>query len=87
MNFANMYFANMTDFFHMGGHAPYVWSAYGIGVLILMLNIVLPWWQNRRFREQLRRQLSRKAQHASSATKAASSMRQASADHVSTTRP
>ncbi|ODC04132.1 heme exporter protein CcmD [Terasakiispira papahanaumokuakeensis] len=85
MSFANMYFANLTDFVHMGGHAPYVWGAYGIGVAILVLNILVPWWQSRRFRQQLQRRLSRKAQHAASATSSMS--RPAGTDHVSTTRP
>ena len=36
----------MRDFLLMGGHAPYVWSAYGISLLVLLLNI----WAARRAR-------------------------------------
>lgn len=87
MSVANMYFANLTDFWQMGGHAPYVWSAYGIGVVILVLNILVPWWQSRRFRQQLQRRLSRKAQHVASVATTASMPSSAGTDHVSTTRP
>ena len=36
----------MTEFLQMGGYAPYVWSAYGITLLVLLLNI----WSARRAR-------------------------------------
>jgi heme exporter protein D len=36
----------MTEFFAMGGYAPYVWSAYGITLLVILLNI----WSARRAR-------------------------------------
>ena len=29
----------MTDFLLMGGYAPYVWSAYGITLIVLVVNI------------------------------------------------
>lgn len=32
----------MIDFFKMGGYAFYVWSAYGISFLVLIMNIILP---------------------------------------------
>jgi len=32
----------MSEFFHMGGYAFYVWTAYGVTLLVLLLNIVLP---------------------------------------------
>ena len=38
----------MTDFLQMGGYAPYVWSAYGITLAVLLLNI----WSARRARIQ-----------------------------------
>ena len=28
----------MTEFFSMGGHGPYVWSAYGITLAVLVIN-------------------------------------------------
>ncbi len=30
-----MYFASWSEFFAMGGHAPFVWASYGIAVLSL----------------------------------------------------
>ena len=35
-----MYFASWSDFFAMGGHAPFVWASYGIMILILAALII-----------------------------------------------
>jgi heme exporter protein D len=43
---------SVNEFFHMGGYAFYVWSAYGTALVVLLLNIILPL---RRYRE-LKRQ-------------------------------
>jgi heme exporter protein D len=32
----------MHDFFHMGGYALYVWSTYGLALIVLVLNIIIP---------------------------------------------
>jgi len=32
----------MTEFFHMGGYASYVWSSYGIAFISLLLTVILP---------------------------------------------
>ncbi|CAA9890631.1 Heme exporter protein D [Candidatus Methylobacter favarea] len=40
-------------FFAMGGYAFYVWTAYGIALLVLVANIVIPIVQRKQF---LRRQ-------------------------------
>ncbi len=34
-----MQFHNMTEFFHMGGYAAYVWPAFGIVALVLIGNL------------------------------------------------
>lgn len=39
----------MTEFFHMGGYAPYVWSSYGIAALVI---IALVWQSLRDWRVQ-----------------------------------
>jgi len=39
---------NLTEFLHMGGYAVYVWTSYGIALLILLINIVLPLRQRRK---------------------------------------
>ncbi len=32
----------MSDFFYMGGYAVYVWSSLGLGLIVLVLNILIP---------------------------------------------
>jgi len=32
----------ISEFLHMGGYAVYVWSSYGLTVLVLFLNYLLP---------------------------------------------
>lgn len=32
----------MTEFFNMGGYGFYVWSAYGLALVVLVYNIVVP---------------------------------------------
>jgi|GEM_PF-623946 len=32
----------MTEFFHMGGYASFVWSSYGIAFISLLLGVILP---------------------------------------------
>ncbi|MFQ5659669.1 MAG: heme exporter protein CcmD [Gammaproteobacteria bacterium] len=34
--------SQIAEFFHMGGYALYVWSAYGLSLLVLLLNFILP---------------------------------------------
>ena len=40
----------MIDFFGMGGYAPYVWSAYGITLAVVLVNI---WSAKRRLAKNL----------------------------------
>ena len=42
----------MTEFLAMGGYAAYVWTAYGITLLVLVLNVAAA---RRRLRGALRR--------------------------------
>lgn len=42
----------MTEFFQMGGYAPYVWSAYGITLLVIVANA---WWARKKLADALRR--------------------------------
>lgn len=37
-----MYFDNFYSLIHMDGHGLYVWAAYGIGLLVILYNIVAP---------------------------------------------
>ena len=45
---------NITEFLHMGGYAPYVWSSYGLALLILVGNLVIA----RRRRTKLLREIA-----------------------------
>jgi len=37
-----MVFSSFSEFVNMGGHGLYVWLAYGVGVIVLVGNLVLP---------------------------------------------
>lgn len=51
-----MSFASFADFIAMGTHGPYVWSAYGISLAVLLLNVALPLTARRRYlRDEARR--------------------------------
>jgi heme exporter protein D len=45
----------MSEFLHMGGYAAYVWSAYGIALVILTINLVQPMLSHRELRKRLSR--------------------------------
>lgn len=38
----------MSEFLHMGGHAFYVWTAYGAAFVVLALNLAAPIVRRRR---------------------------------------
>lgn len=44
---------NWPEFFAMGGYAFYVWTSYGVTLLVLLVNVVLPGLQRKRFMRQL----------------------------------
>ncbi len=46
----------LREFFHMGGHAFYVWSAYGVVFIVLVANAVVPVLRARELRARLTRQ-------------------------------
>ncbi len=46
----------MREFFHMGGYAFYVWSAYGVAAIVLVANVVVPVLRARELRARLTRQ-------------------------------
>ena len=49
---------SIATFFAMGGYAFYVWTSYGLTLVVLLANIIIPIWQ----RKQLLRSLSLKQQ-------------------------
>ncbi len=40
----------MTEFFAMDGYAAYVWSSFGISLLVLLVNV---WWAHWRLKKTL----------------------------------
>ena len=39
---------NLNEFLHMGGYAFYVWTSYGIALVVLLVNVILPLRQRRK---------------------------------------
>ena len=39
---------NLNEFFHMGGYAFYVWTSYGIALVVLLLNVIRPLRQRKK---------------------------------------
>jgi len=54
-----MSFASFADFFAMGHHGAYVWSAYGICLVVLVLNVLLPLRARRRYLQDEARRMRR----------------------------
>lgn len=54
-----MSFASFADFLAMGNHGAYVWSAYGICLAVLVLNVVLPLQARRRYLQDEARRMRR----------------------------
>ncbi len=43
---------SLTEFFAMGGYGFYVWTSYGLTLVVLIANVVLPIMQRRQFFRQ-----------------------------------
>jgi len=51
----------MQEFFHMGGYAFYVWTSYGIALVVLLANIIAPLRQRRKVLDGIARAAKRRA--------------------------
>ena len=51
----------MQEFFHMGGYAFYVWTSYGIALVVLLANIIAPLRQRRKMLDGIARAARRRA--------------------------
>jgi heme exporter protein D len=49
----------VVEFFHMGGYAFYVWTAYGIALVVLTANVLGAKACHRRLRAELERRTRR----------------------------
>ena len=47
---------SLSEFFNMGGYAVFVWSSYGLTLVLLVLNWVLPYMQHKQNLRKLTRQ-------------------------------
>ncbi|CAG1022632.1 hypothetical protein MTYM_01867 [Methylococcales bacterium] len=52
---------NLEQFFSMGGYAFYVWTAYGIALVVLSLNLILPLRRKAEVRKDIARALKLEA--------------------------
>ncbi len=57
-----MSFASFSEFLAMGHHGVYVWTAYGISLAVLALNVALPVLARRRYLQEEARRLRRESQ-------------------------
>lgn len=48
-----MHFSFFNQFISMGGYAIYVWPAYGITALVLLINLILPLRRKRKVLQAL----------------------------------
>jgi heme exporter protein D len=46
---------NWSEFFAMGGYAVYIWSCYGLAVVILLINLLVPLRRHARALDRARR--------------------------------
>lgn len=54
-----MSFASFSEFLAMGNHGVYVWTSYGAGLAVLLINIALPLLGRRRYLQDEARRLRR----------------------------
>lgn len=48
----------MHEFLNMGGYAAYVWSSYGVAVVVLGVNAIWPYLRLRAVKRQIRMEVS-----------------------------
>lgn len=51
---------SLGEFLYMGGHAPYVWTSWGLSMLAILSIFILAKRRNARIRRRLITQLQRK---------------------------
>ena len=54
-----MSFSSFSDFIAMGDHGLYVWTAYGISLVVLAINVAMPLIARRRYLQDEARRLRR----------------------------
>ena len=56
--------SGISDFFEMGGYAFYVWSSYGLTLVVMLLNFYLPWTKEKNLIRKLSRRSVRSSDQA-----------------------
>jgi heme exporter protein D len=51
--------SGLATFLDMGGYARYLWPAYGLSMLVLLLNVIIPLLRERAIQRRLRRRHER----------------------------
>ncbi len=52
---------NWAEFFHMGGYAFFVWTSYGLTLIVVVANIVAPIMQRKKVISRIKRAIKREA--------------------------
>ena len=52
----------MSEFLNMGGYGAYVWSAYGLSLVVIVLNIILPIQREKQLIHRLKKRQEREQQ-------------------------
>ena len=47
----------MTEFLHMGGYAGYVWSAFGITAVVLIITLLIPLLEHKLISKRIKHML------------------------------
>ena len=50
---------NWSEFFHMGGYAFFVWTSYGLTLLVVVANVVSPILQRKKVISRIKRAIKR----------------------------
>jgi heme exporter protein D len=59
---------SLSEFFHMGGYAVFVWSSYAIALVVLVLNWWLPLHQHKQNLKKLKRRFRQDSKQNDSST-------------------
>lgn len=56
-----MQFSSLSEFINMGGQGLYVWSSYGISLLVLLINVLVPVLRKRSLSKEIQQSMKREA--------------------------
>lgn len=56
-----MQFSSLSEFINMGGQGLYVWSSYGISLLVLAVNVLVPLLRKRSISKEIQQTMKREA--------------------------